>query len=45
MVRAPKKKGTYVLEVDLVHERWFGCSVRVTVPVARRELFAQSLPR
>jgi hypothetical protein len=34
IVRAPKKKGTYILEVDLVRERWFGCSTRVTVPVA-----------
>ena len=42
MVRAPKKKGTYVLEVDLVHERWFGCSVRVAVPVARRELVTEA---
>ena len=45
VVRAPKKKGAYVLEVDLVHERWFGCSVRVTVPVARRELFAKGHAR
>ena len=42
MVRAPKKKGTYVLEVDLVHEGWFGCNVRVTVEVARREFFANA---
>lgn len=38
IVRAPEKKGTYILEVDLVHERWFGGSVRVTVPVTPREL-------
>jgi hypothetical protein len=37
MVRAPNTKGAYLLEVDLIHERWFGCSVRVPVAVARRE--------
>jgi hypothetical protein len=42
LVRAPKKKGVYVLEVDLVHERWFGCSVKVTVPVAARELMIEA---
>ena len=42
IVRAPDDEGTYVLDVDLVHERWFGCSVRVTVPVGRRELMTET---
>ena len=36
MVQAPAQPGTYTLEVDLVHERWFGCSIRLTVPVEPR---------
>lgn len=35
MVLAPSVPGRYTLEVDLVHERWFGCSTRLSVPVER----------
>jgi hypothetical protein len=40
MVQAPRSEGNFVLEVDLVHERWFNCGVRVQVPVSRHELAA-----
>jgi hypothetical protein len=40
IVRAPPTEGDFVLEVDLVHERWFDCGVRVKVPVWRHELVA-----
>jgi hypothetical protein len=33
MVHAPGEARSFVLEVDLVHECWFGCSVRVPVDV------------
>jgi hypothetical protein len=33
MVRAPAAPGDYVLEVDFVHEQWFGSSLRVPASV------------
>jgi hypothetical protein len=33
MVRAPAAPGEYVLEVDLVHEQWFGSNLRVPATV------------
>jgi hypothetical protein len=36
MVSAPESSGIYVLDVDLVHERWFGCNVRIAIPVTVR---------
>jgi hypothetical protein len=44
MVRAPTATGTYILDVDLVHERWFGCSTRVVVPVGRTSKLRASPP-
>jgi hypothetical protein len=37
MVFAPSEPGSYFLEVDLVHERWFGCAIRLSVPIEPRE--------
>lgn len=44
MVRAPFAPGAYTLEVDLVHERWFGANLHVPVEVRAAPAPAEDLP-